>query len=670
MCNRNFMSTAAQAAAKATQVENARVRVNGRTRIMVSAMNATVRLNIFVILFFAAGVLHGQVDVLTAQYNLSRTSSNTQEKILIRANVNSSQFGKLFSRTVDAPFYASPLIVTNFNVPGVGPRNLVFIATLGNSVYAFDADDPNSNSPYWSVNLGTPLLTGCCYLGPTLGILSTPVIDRSTNTIYVTAIVQSTDTGLYVFALDLATGALKFNSPRRITYTFPSLITKTNASGWLQRAGLLLYNNVLYVGTSNVLENDADHFSQEGFIQTFKADDLSVQMASFETTPTGEGGAFWQAGRGLAVDSSGNVFVATDSGAYNPPVSFAVSVIKFSSGTLSPSGWFTPANWSFLYNKNLDLGGNGVTLIPETTLAFAGGKAGVIYLMDQTNLGGLESSSGPPLQQFQASQGCGISDCSQQLATAYWPHPMNPYLYVWDFHDYLRAYPFDLVSLRFLTGGSTVGSVLPWRAGGMTVSSNAGQDGTGILWATTASSDPYSSAVPGTLRAFNANDISQERYDSDENPSRDAMGTFVKMSTPIVANGKVYVNTQSNVLPVYGRLCQADAGATVKITRGPFRSLPGSGHFTQQLTFFNQGTDALGGPFTLVLSGLSPGVNLTGMSGRTACIPPAGSPYVQLPSAPLWLNPGQSFIVKLDFTLNGATGITYAPILVAGSGGQ
>src|SRR6266700_2688038 len=272
---------------------------------------------IIIFLVSLAGVLHAQVDVLTAQYNISRTSSNMQETILTRANVNSSQFGKLFSRTVDAPFYASPLIVTNFNIPHVGPRNLVIIATLGNTVYVFDADDPNAASPYWSVNLGTPPFTGCCYLGPTLGILSTPVIDRGTNTIYVTAIVQSIGVGLYVYALDLATGALKFNSPRRITYTFPSGVTKSDASlpggsSWLQRAGLLLFNNVLYVGTSAVWEG-ATIFTQEGFIQTFKADDLSVELASFDTTPTSEGGGFWQAGRGIAADSSGNVFAAINS---------------------------------------------------------------------------------------------------------------------------------------------------------------------------------------------------------------------------------------------------------------------------------------------------------------------------------------------------------------------
>lgn len=530
-----------------------------------------------------SNVLYAQVDVLTAQYNLNRTSSNMQETTLTRANVNSAQFGKLFTRTVDAPFYASPLIVTNFNVPGVGYRNLVYIATLGNSVFAFDADDPTANAPYWSVTLGNPMPQICCFLGPSIGILSTPVIDRSTNTIYVTAIIYSGDVGLYLFALDLGTGALKFNSPQRITYTFPSGVTKTDATPWLQRAALLVYNNVLYVGTSNVWEIDNDIKSQEGFIQTFQADDLSVKLASFETTPTSQGGAFWQAGRGIAVDSSGDVFVAVDSGDYNPLNSFGDSVIKFSPGTLSPVDWFAPADWSFLYGNNLDETANGVTLIPGTSLAFTGGKVGVIYLLDQNHLGGLEPGTGnAPVQQFQATQGCGTTDCAQHLPTAFWPHATNPYLYVWDVHDYLRAYPFDLTSQLFLTGGATVGTLLPSRAGGMTISSNDSTDGTGIVWATTATQDPLFTAVPGTLRAYNAEDITQELYDSDQNSSRDAMGTFVKMSTPIVANGKVYVNTQSNLLPVYGLLPNT---GTIPVTigvsvNGPTVTVDGGAPFT------------------------------------------------------------------------------------------
>ena len=203
-------------------------------------------------------VLSAQVDVLTAQYDLNRTSSNMQETVLTQSNVNSLQFGKLFSRPVDAPFYASPLIVTDLNLPGVGSRDVVFVATLGNTIYAYDADDPTVTSAYWSVNLGTPMVASGAFLGPTLGILGTPVIDRSTNTIYLAAIVQqSGDTGLYVYALDLGTGALKFNSPHRMTFTFPSGQTVTDASDyWIQRAALLLVNNILYVGTSNVWEGD------------------------------------------------------------------------------------------------------------------------------------------------------------------------------------------------------------------------------------------------------------------------------------------------------------------------------------------------------------------------------------------------------------------------------
>jgi hypothetical protein len=531
----------------------------------------SLRLIGLVLALLAVPAAFAQVDVLTAQYDLNRTSSNMQETVLTPANVNSAQFGKLFTRVVDAPFYASPLIVTNFNVPGVGVRDLVFIATLNNTVYAFDADNPNVSAPYWQVNLGAPVSTGCCFLGPTLGILSTPVINRATNTIYVTAIIQSSGVGLYVFALDLSTGALKYNSPQRITYTFPSGVTQTAAiqtdsTPWYQRSALTLYNDVLYVGTANVEQTNGVIKTQEGFIQTFQADNLSNELASFETTPSGQGGAFWQAGRGLAVDSSGNVFAAFDSNYYNPPNSFGDSVVKFTAGTLAPADWFTPADWSFLYAGNLDETADGVTLIPGTTLAFTGGKVGTIYLLNQTDLGGLEGTGTGPVQEFQASQGCGTIDCGQYLATAYWANATNPYLYVWDSKDYLRAYPFSLTSQQFVPGGATIGPFLSTKTGGITVSSNGSTPATGIVWATTATQDPSASAVPGTLRAYNANNITQELYDSDQVPCRDGLGSFVKMATPIVANGKVYVNTQSNVLQVYGLL---PTSGVVPVTVGP-----------------------------------------------------------------------------------------------------
>lgn len=509
--------------------------------------------------FLAVGnTLSGQVDVLTAQYNNSRTSSNTQETILTQANVNGVQFGKLFSRSVDAPFYASPLILSNLNVPGVGTRNVVYVATLGNTIYAFDADNPAVSAPYWSVHLGTTIPKSTWY-GPSFGILSTPVIDRSTNTIYLTAIVDNGgDVGLYLYALELTTGAFKFNSPRRISYTFSTGVTVTsarlniNSDSWLQRAGLLLVNGILYVGTSNVWPGDT-HLEQQGFIQAFQANNLSVQLGSFEASPGGKGG-FWQAGRGIAADASGNVFAAINGSSYNPPWSFGDSVVKFGAGGVTPVSWFTPSNWNLLYQQNLDMSASGVTLIPGTNLAFAAGKIGILYLLNQSNLGGLESAGGPPLQQFRASQGCGTQQCGQHLATAFWPHATNPKLYVWDVFDSLRAYPFDWASQRFAVSGATVGSLRPSRAGGISVTSNSSQAGTGIAWVLTAAQNPIEAVVPGTLRAYSADDITQELYNSDKNSCRDAMGSFMKFSTPIVANGKVYVNTQSNSLRVYGLL--------------------------------------------------------------------------------------------------------------------
>ncbi len=496
------------------------------------------------------------IDVLQSQYNQERTGTNKEERLLRPAIVNAAQFGKVFARRVDATVFALPLIASGVDLPGNVRRNLLIAATMANTVYAFDADSPTETAAVWSRNLGPPA-PGDSWSGPIdWGIMGTPVIDRTTGTIYVVAKVK-TAAGIIerIFALDLATGTLKFNSPHDVTYPVaggPPLVYAPNP---IQRAGLLLSNGTLYVAFANILLDPADWRSQEGYLQSFNPTNLQQRYASFQSTPTGLKGGIWQAGRGLSTDTEGNVYLATAGGEYNGIQNFGSSVVKLAPRTLAIVDWFTPANWEDLFHGNIDISANGVTLIPNTNLAFAGGKEGVIYLLDRANMGKLEGGSAGPLQRFQASQGCGLTDCAQTLGTAFWSRAggLDGMLYVWDRRDYLRAYRFNNATNRFVVT-PTLGPLRPEQTSGPTVSSLGDDLSTGIVWAVTVPTDANSTLTEGTLRAYAADDVTRELYNSDSNRARDKLGFFTKFAPPVVANGKVYVATHSNEIVVYGRL--------------------------------------------------------------------------------------------------------------------
>lgn len=501
-----------------------------------------------------------QVTVPMSQYDYERTGANLQERILTPSNVDAAHFGKLFSRTVDDSIYALPLIVPNLVVAGQR-HNVMFVATMGNTVYAFDADDPAQSTPLWSRNLGIPT-RGDSFIGPTHhGILGTPCIDVRTGTLYVVAFVQKeNESNLWVNALDIQTGLPKYNSPQLLSFPFAGPEgTLTNVKGALQRAGLLVVNDVLYIAVANVVPDPSDqHWSQEGFLQTFNARDLTQRLAVFQTTPTGRKGGIWQGGRGIAADSSGNVYLSTAGGYYDGVTNFGSSTLKFAGPRLTLTDWFTPHNHDFLFLQNIDLSAGGVTLIPNSSLMFAGGKEGIIFLLDRDDMGKLEGVNRGPLQRFQAGHGCGQKDCANTLGTAFWRRDNDGVLYVWDRRDALRAYNF--VNNRFVTTPAGVNATAHPQTGGPSVSANGSDVTSGIVWAVTTDSPRSAGAVPGTLRAFRGSDVSQEIYNSDMNSARDALGTFTKMAPPVVANGKVYVPTQSNEVVVYGLLSGQQGG--------------------------------------------------------------------------------------------------------------
>lgn len=597
-------------------------------------------------MFFALlAPLSAQVTVEMSQYNYERTGANLQEWILHPSNVNSASFGKLFSRNVDASIYALPLIVPNLDIAGKR-RNVLFVATMGNTVYAFDADDLTQNEPFWSKNLGTPA-PGDSWIGPVHhGILSTPFIDVPTGTLYtVTMVRKDKESNLFVHALDIHDGKPKYKSPQLLSFPFAGAETLTNVNGGLQRVGLLMRNDVLYIAFANIVPDPQDqHWSQEGFVQSFNARDLSQRLAVFQSTPTGRKGGIWQAGRGIASDPAGNIYIATAGGSYDGVTNFGSSVLKFAPRSLNLVDWFTPKNHEFLFLQNIDMSAGGVTLIPNSQLMFAGGKEGVIFLLNRDAMGKLEGETSKPIQRFKATNGCGQKDCAQTLGTAFWGRKNDGVLYVWDRLDALNAY--DFVNGQFVTTPSAISKVKPGMNGGPTVSANGSDVGSGIVWGVTTQSKKNGGLSPGTLRAFLASNIGQELYNSDMNVARDALGDFTKFAPPVVANGKVYVPTQSKAVVVYGLLCGKDVSPQVQVQTGK-QSAGENGTYVQPITVKNTSTQAIGGPFDIAVDKLTSDVTLTNATGATSCAEPVGSPVVRATEAPLWLSPGAAFSTTL-----------------------
>src|SRR5215218_2215535 len=156
-----------------------------------------------------------QVDVLTNRYDGARTGANLSETKLTAGNVSVDRFGKLYSYPVSGSVYAQPLYMRGVLIGGT-VRNVLFVATMNDRVYAFDADSPSA-TPLWTRDLAadfaaTPVpivdITGSNSLNivGNVGIQSTPVIDPATSTIYLVA--RTKENGEYVqrlHALDITT---------------------------------------------------------------------------------------------------------------------------------------------------------------------------------------------------------------------------------------------------------------------------------------------------------------------------------------------------------------------------------------------------------------------------------------------------------------------------------
>src|SRR5882762_1640434 len=455
----------------------------------------------------SAQPVRAQVSILTYHNDNARLGQNPNETLLNPANVTPATFGKLFSCAVDGEVYAQPLYVANFLIQG-GTHNVVFVATMNDSVYAFDAD-ASPCVQYWQKSfLGTgvttvpPVDTGeTGDINTKIGITGTPVIDPATGTLYVVAKTKE-PTGYFqrLHALDLATGNEKFGGPANISsaITVPGSGDRDStcpaSAGSVafcplrenQRPGLLLLNGKVYVAWAS--HGDQDPY-QRGVIG-YSAADLTQPPVIFNTTPDGVRGGLWNSGAGPAADAAGNIYVITGNGTFDttaPRTNYSDSFIKLSAATgLSVADFFTPANQSDLDVNDLDLGSGGPIVLPDSAgsaahphLLIGGDKQGILYVIDRDNMTGFNSGGDMILQELTVIGG-GCITCGIFSTPAFW----EGNLYVVAIGDVLKQYTLANASL---TPARQAGEVFGFPGATPAISSNGAANG--IVWVLNTSSN-------------------------------------------------------------------------------------------------------------------------------------------------------------------------------------
>ena len=524
-----------------------------------------------------------RVSVLTQHNDNARTGQNTSETILTTANVNLNQFGKLFAMPVDGLVFAQPLYVPGVTING-STHNVVIIATEADSVYAYDADA--SGAPLWKASMvdaahgagsgETPLNSAttlaCTDVQPLIGITSTPVIDPTSNAIYVEA--KSTDGVNYfhrLHALDILTGNEKPPGPIPIKATVPSTGDGSTTNGQLvfdsasislhqqARPGLLLMNGTIFIAFGS----HCDFGPWHGWLFAYDAATFT-QKSVYVTTPNGGMGGFWMSGAGVAADSNGNIYIPSGNGDFDavnvPARETGDTLLKLGTTNqiLTQLDYFTPQDQQTLDTKDRDLGSGGALLLPDQPGSFPhilvqAGKEGVVYVLnrDQLTTGNLHYCSGCMNDTEIIEESISEAVGNIFSAPAYW----NSNIYFWGAGTFLHAIPvtngvpdFTHVSMSSIWTG--------FPGATPSISSNATIAGTGIVWAVDTSQygSPGPGPGPAILYAFDATDLPSMLYNSTQaSNNRDTAGNAVKFAAPTVANGKVYVGTTTEV-DVYGLL--------------------------------------------------------------------------------------------------------------------
>jgi hypothetical protein len=518
--------------------------------------------------------------VITYQYNVQRTGANLYETVLNPTNVNATTFGKKFSCAVDSFIYGQPLYMPKLTIAG-GTHNVVFVATENNSVYAFDADGKTC-TPLWHnfIDKPVPCSTNSPVTGsncnqvlntPTVGITSTMFIDPTQGphgVIYVEARTAPSGGPPFFHGLskfDLTTGVPMSDSPVTISASIAGNgcdsvngIVKFNSAAQNNRSALLYANGVLYIAFGSI--NDAPicpNPAYHGWILGYNAFNIKQQVSVFNTSGNKSGngsgsgglGAIW--GGALAATLSNQIITVTGNGPFNASTGdWGNSYLKLapSGTTLKVLDYFAPHQ--IFNNDDQDLGASTGIIIPALSGPFpheliGGDKNGTLYVVNRDNMGKFNSTDqiiqelpGAVGVHLSTSPTCGPSgenDCDYSTP-AYW----NGHIYVSGVNDHVKDF---VLSSGMLSPNTQAPQTFGYPGATPTVSANGNKNA--IVWAV----EP----AKAVLHAYDANNISNELYNSNQNSARDALGSNVKFAPVTVVNGKVYIGTKNHLVG-YGLL--------------------------------------------------------------------------------------------------------------------
>jgi hypothetical protein len=554
-----------------------------------------------------------------------------EQSSLTPGQVGGGGFGQQWSTSVDGQVYAQPLLA----------NGTLLVATENNKVYGLN---PSSGAARWSapLNLGPPWRAadiGCGDLTPNVGVTSTPVIDASTDTAYLThktyASGSSGPARWYMDAIDLAGGTERSGFPVELSGSAQNQPARTfEPTHQLQRPGLLLMNGVVYAGFGS----HCDTPPWQGWV--FGVSTTGHTAARWVSVASGSGGSIWQSGAGLTSDGPGSLLLSTGNAGSpsvpapgkNPPASLGESVIRLAvagDGSLKPVDFFTPFDAAALDRADADFGSGGVTGLNDQFfgtpgvphLAVAVGKAGYVYLLNREALGGFQ-------------QGAGAGDSVVQRIGPYgtvmsrpgvWPGE-GGWLYLptdsggSSGAGSLRVYQYGVSASGqpMLSLQATSSDAFGFSSSAPVVTSDGTSPGSALIWLVWT---PNGSGVGAQLRAYDPIPVGGRPVLRWSAP----IGTSAKFALPGVGAGRIYVGTRDGKVLGFGQ--PVTPNLTGPTTQFPTTTVGASRQVTVTLTATN----------AVVVKGLT--------SSSTQFTPGTSSPAL-----PASLAAGQTIQVPLTFT--------------------